>query len=128
MGGYYHNKVETVLYSFLFILGLAGVIISIVLSSYTCRAICCRRINAGSVNLDFSKAAIVPQPATAAATTHQLSPSYNTVTQLQMHQPPSAPPMVGQTDLENRPLINETTGNEADDQTQAGDANYKRFY
>jgi len=143
--GYYHSKVETVLYSFLFILGLAAAIISIVLSSYTCRAICCRRINAGSViynpsgvgataqtiqmgNLDFSKAAIVPQPATAAATTHQLPPSYNTVTQLQMHQPPSAPPMVGQTDLENRPLINETTGNEADDHTQAGDANYKRFY
>merc|ERR1712018_670567 len=120
---FYHDKVETVLYSFLFILGLAAAIISIVLSSYTCRAICCRRINAGSViynpsgvgataqtipmgNLDFSKADIVPQPATAAATTHQLPPSYNKVTQLQMHQPPSAPPMVGQTDLENRPLIN----------------------
>ena len=63
------------LYSFLFILGLAGAIISIVLSSYTCRAICCRRVTAESViynpsgvaataqtiplgNLDLSKAVL----------------------------------------------------------------------
>ena len=121
---YQSYQVEAVwLYSILFILGLAVAIISIVLSSYTCRAVCCCRNNAGTViynpsgvgataqtipmgNLDLSKAVIVPQPATAATTSHQLPPSYNTVTQLQKHQPPSAPPMVGQTDLENRPLIN----------------------
>merc|ERR1719394_905362 len=114
------------LYSFLFILGLAGAIISIVLSSYTCRAVCCRRSNAGSViynpsgvaataqtiplgHLDLSKAVIVTQPAaSAAATSNQLPPSYNTVTQLQMHNPPSAPPTVGQTNLENRALVGET--------------------
>jgi len=97
------------LYSFLFILGLAGAIISIVLSSYTCRAVCCRRSNAGSIplgHLDLSKAVIVTQPAAAAATSHQLPPSYNAVTQLQMHNPPSAPPTVGQKDLEIRPHVN----------------------
>merc|ERR1712018_1017472 len=99
----------TWLYSFLFILGLTGAIISIVLSSYTCRAVCCRRSNVGSViynpsgvaataqtiplgNLDLSKAVVVTQPAAAApaATSHQLPPLYNTVPQLQMHYPPSA--------------------------------------
>jgi len=110
------------LYSFLFILGLAGATISIVLSSYTCCAVCCPRSNAGSViynpsgaaataqtiplgHLDLSKV-IVTQPAAAAATSHQLPPSYNAVTQLQMHNPPSAPPTVGQTNLENRALVN----------------------
>lgn len=121
-GAEWSYQVEAVgLYSFLFILGLAGAIISIVLSSYTCRAVCCRKSNAGSVifnpsataqtiplgHLDLSKAVIVTQPAAAAAaTSHQLPPSYNTVTQLQMHNPPSAPPTVGQTDLESRPLVN----------------------
>ena len=112
------------LYSILFILGLAVAIISIVLSSYTCCAVCCPRSNAGSViynpsgvaataqtiplgHLDLSKAVIVTQPAaSAAATSNQLPPSYNTVTQLQMHNPPSAPPTVGQTDLDSRPLVN----------------------
>jgi len=109
-GAEWSYQVEAVgLYSFLFILGLAGAIISIVLSSYTCRAVCCRRSNAGSIplgHLDLSKAVIVTQPAAAAATSHQLPPSYNAVTQLQMHNPPSAPPTVGQTDLEIRPHVN----------------------
>jgi len=112
-GAEWSYQVEAVgLYSFLFILGLAGAIISIVLSSYTCRAVCCRRSNAGSIplgHLDLSKAVIVTQPAAAAATatSDQLPPSYNTVAQLQMHNPPSAPPTVGQTDLEIRPhLVN----------------------
>jgi len=104
-----YNVGDVWLYSFLFILGLAGAIISIVLSSCTCRAVCCRISNAGSIplgHLDLSKAVIVTQPAAATATSDQLPPSYNTVTQLQMHNPPSAPPTVGQTDLESRALVN----------------------
>jgi len=109
----HHYHVENVwLYSFLFILGLAGGIISIVLSSYTC-VVCCQRSNVGPVIYNPGRvgkrtaqnipqgnleAVIVTQPAAAAATTtsQQLPPSYNTVAQLQMHHPPSAPPMVEQ--------------------------------
>jgi len=88
------------LYSILFILGLAVAIISIVLSSYTCRAICCRRSTAGSViynpsgvgataqtiplgNLDLSKATA----STAPESQELLAPSYNAQAKM-MYEPP----------------------------------------
>merc|ERR1712241_957435 len=111
-----YYALKTGLYSFLFLLGLGGGITSIVLSTYPCRAVCCRRSkNSGTVvynptggaipaqaiqlgNMDLSKVIATQQQAAAA---QQQPPAYNTVAQ--MYNPAQ------QTDLERGALANEST-------------------
>merc|ERR1712038_720180 len=130
-----HQGLKTGLYSFLFLLGLGGGITSIVLSSYTCRAVCCRRSkNSGTVvynptggaipaqaiqlgNMDLAKVIATQQQAAAV---QQQPPAYNTVAQ--MYNPAQ------QTDLERGALANESTGEGEDTESLTGGDNYKGFF
>jgi len=112
------------LYSFMFILGITGGITSIVLSAYTCRAVCCRRSKLGTVlynpaaagaagapqaiplgNLDPSKFIATTQQTSGLASQQQRPPSYSTVIQPSYNQP-NVPTGAGQTDLEGSTLVN----------------------
>ena len=114
-----NHDLKTGLYSFLFLLGLGGGITSIVLSSYTCGAVCCccrRSKNSGTVvynptggaipaqaiqlgNMDLAKV-IATQQQVAAAQQQPLA--YNTVAQMYKYNPAQ------QTDLERGALANGT--------------------
>merc|ERR1719471_960795 len=141
------------MYSILFVLGLAGGIISIVLSSYTCRAVCCRRTrNVGSViynpaasgaatqtiqlgganNMDLAKL-IATQQQQASQQQQQQPPSYNAVAGGNMYDPPHS----HQLDLErgggglaSKEATNTDGGaGETESLTGGGTGgNYQRFY
>lgn len=139
------------LYSFMFILALLAGILSIVISSYTCRAVCCRRTNyggsvmynpgqaavanqtipLGNLGSDLSKViATAQQQVNPAQQQEQQPPAYNSLAQMyapsQAYQNVYSPPPA-QMDSKNT-AAQESAKEEPDADSVAGGDEYKRFY
>jgi len=131
------------LYCFLFILGLKAGIVSIVISSYTCRAVCCRKVKANGTVMynpaglqhtalplgnmaDLTKVVATAQNQVNAVQQQQQPeqepPAYNSVAQ--MCNAYSPPPAAVSKDTGTQ----ECAKKEPDADSVAGGEEYKRFY
>jgi len=148
--GYSFDGTAVGLYSFMFILALLAGILSIIISSYTCRAVCCRRTNyggsvmynpgqaavanqtipLGNLGSDLSKVIATAQQQVNPAQQQQQPPAYNSLAQMyapsQAYQNVYSPPPA-QMDNKNT-AAQESAKQEPDADSVAGGDEYKRFY
>lgn len=144
VSGYRYDGRALGLYCFMFLLSLLAGILSIVISSYTCRAICCRRTNYGGsvvynpgqpnqtiplANLGSDLSKVIATAQQQVNPVQQLPPAYNSVAQMyppQAYQNVYSPPP-DEMHNENK-TAQASAKHEPDADSVAGGDDYKRFY